>query len=90
MIVGMQDVAAPQNPICLRFQWLLWQHVGWHCHAAAKSSLTIILDVWCELQALGEWPANHNTLHCCLFSFSSKVGHKSVSQQCKVGPTVIC
>ena len=72
MIVGRskiwdacKDTAAPQNSVCLRLQCFLWQHVGVHCHAAAKSSLTVILDVWCELQALGGWLANHNALHCC-------------------------
>ena len=62
----MQDAATPQNSVCLRFQWLLWQHVGVHCHAAAKPStrMTVILGVWCELQALGSKLANHNTLHC--------------------------
>ena len=32
----VHDAAAPQNPVCLRFQWLLWQHVVVYCNAAAK------------------------------------------------------
>ena len=47
----MQDTPAPQNTVVLRFQWLLWQHVGVHCHGAAKPSLTVTLSVWRELQA---------------------------------------